>query len=174
MKGFSMKIFFLAAALFAVLVSMASIASAEQISLKFDDRDWVLAKEEEDKVQGIRVYTLNGETMDKWTEMITVQAFFGLQLQATPEDYMNGMMKSLKETCQDSTSKLIRQGANDIVFEWQMGPCSGQETQGEIDRVIAGDQAMYVIHYAAKKNPLDPTKREEWIKLLDSITLTND
>lgn len=174
MKGQEMKIFLSIVLIFVMLIGMAHSACAEQISIKFDDRDWVLNKEAEDKEQGIRVYNLKGETMDKWTEMVTVQAFFGLQLQATPEDYMNGMIKSLKETCRDSTSDLIRKGNNDVVYEWQMGPCSGQEPQGEIVRVISGDQAMYVIHYASKRSPLDPAKKEEWLKLLDAVTLTND
>jgi hypothetical protein len=174
LKGFEMKRTLTAAILSVMLIAAASAAIAEQISLKFDDRDWVLGKESEDKVQGIRVYNLKGETPDKWTELITVQAFFGLQLQATPEDYMNGMIKSLKDTCHESTSGMIRKGTNDIMFEWQMGPCSGQESQAEINRILAGDQAMYVVHYATKTTPLDPATKDKWTKLLDSIDLSND
>lgn len=168
------SIVYVCIALFAAVLLSAATCGAEQVVLKFDGRQWSMANQTQNEQQAMQEFTLKGESVNNWNELVTVQAFSGLQLNVSPEDYMNGMMKSLKQICPKAEHKLIRKGDNDIVFEWEIKTCSGQEKQYEIDRVIAGDKAMYVIHYATKKIPVSPETRKEWIKLVDAASLVSE
>ena len=66
---------------------------------------------------------------------------------------------------------LLGEDDNSKIYEWETNNCKKADDQHEIARVIAGKEAMYVIHYATKKVPVDSNKRQKWISLLNSITL---
>ena len=154
-----------------LILCAAGHSHAEQVKLTFDDRQWEIGYEVEDTQQGMVEFVVKGENVNAWTELVTLQAFFGLQETATPESYMNGMGEGLRKACPDARTNLIRKGANDIVFDWEIKSCPGQEAQYEIDRVIAGTKALYVIHYATKKLPVAAETRDKWAGLLSAATL---
>jgi hypothetical protein len=168
------KRIFITLSVFAALAVSCMASHAEEVALSFDNRQWELGYHTVTDQQEIREFVLKGESVKKWTELVTVQAFPGLQLNVDPEDYMNGMAASLKKACPGAKVKLIRKGASDIVFEWEINSCSGQDNQYEIDRIIAGDRAMYVLHYAIKDLPISSGRRSEWIKILDQASLTGE
>ena len=154
------------------LVMCASArCGAEQVKLVFDDRQWEIAYEVEDQQQGMVEFVVKGEDVNAWTELVTLQAFFGLQETATPDGYMDGMGEGLRNICPDARTNLIRKGANDVVFGWEIAACPGQEAQYEIDRVIAGAKALYVIHYATRKLPVASQTRDKWVALLSAAAL---
>lgn len=168
-----MRIFCAGLLVVAATMLAGPLCLAEQVALNFDGRKWEIGHSAESKDQGIREYVLKGETVDNWTELVTVQAFFGLQDKATPEEYMEGMMAELKKNCPGAIWDIVRKGDDDIVFIWQVKDSPGQEDQYEVDRIISGKNAMYILHYATKKLPVAPEKRDKWIKLLDSAKLVN-
>ena len=169
-----MKKIFIALAVFGALTVSCMACHAEEVALGFDNRQWELGYHTVTDQQEIREFVLKGENVKKWTELVTVQSFPGLQLNVDPEDYMNEMVRNLKKACPGAKVKLIRKGSSDIVFEWEIAGCSGQDNQYEIDRIIAGDRAMYVLHYAIKDPPISPGRRSEWIRILDQASLTGE
>ena len=144
---------------------------AENMALGFDGREWELGYNVENDKEGIQEYVLKGETVNNWSELVTVQAFFGLQEKTTPEQFMDNMIKSLKEICPKLISSVIRKGDKDVMFDWEVKDCLGQDNQYEIDRIISGNRAIWHIHYATKKLPISPDKRNEWQGLLNSAEL---
>lgn len=152
---------------------LCDLISAEDLKVFFDTREWRVGYSAENQTQGITEYVLKDESVQLWTELVTVQAFFELQNKITPEAYMDGMVDILKKTCPDIRWKVLRKDRNDMLFEWEIAACPGQVDQYEIDRIIAGQRAIYVVHYATKKLPVSFEKRDYWAKLLDSAELVN-
>jgi len=166
-----MKKLIIGLAIMAALASLPLSSYAEDLKFDFDGREWAEGYKAGDDEQGIREYVLKGETVNDWTELVTVQAFFGLQEKTTPGDYMANMRKGLKEVCPDPMWNVIRAGKDDITFEWEVKKCPDQDNQYEIDRIISGAKAIWYIHYVTKKVPIPPEKRSKWIKLIESATL---
>lgn len=156
----------------AALLIAPGYLCAEQVNVQFDEREWETGYTAEDGTKGITELVLKGETVNAWTELVTIQAFFGLQERATPQMYMNEMIDALKKACPSAKWDLIRKGDNDVLFDWEIAQCPGQEDQYEVDRVLAGAKALYVVHYATKKVPVGADTREKWIRLLSAATLS--
>lgn len=160
----------------AVLMIMALLylpgsCFAEKLQLKFDERKWELGYNAQDETQGLREYVLKGETVNNWGELVTAQAFFGLQAKVNASNYASSMIMTLKKTCPDIVWKGLKQSPNDILMEWEIKNCPGQTDQYEIDRIISGDNAIYVIHYANKRVPISPEIRDKWIKIMSQVAL---
>lgn len=144
---------------------------AEKLQLKFDERKWELGYNAQDENQGLREYVLRGETVKNWGELVTAQAFFGLQAKANAEGYASNMIMELKKICPDLMWKALKESPDDILMEWEVKNCQGQADQYEIDRIISGENAVYVIHYATKRVPISPEMREKWIKIMSQVAL---
>lgn len=153
------------------LLCASGRCGAERVKLIFDEREWETAYDVESADQGMAEFVVKGETADAWTELVTLQAFFGLQETATPESYMNGMVASLKQACPSAKANLLRKGEKDIVFDWEIAACPGQENQYEVNRVMTGAKALYVLHYATRKLPVSAETRDKWAGLLSAASL---
>ena len=166
-----MKTLALCILFFSMAVSFSMQCYAEDIALKLDNREWELGYNAENNQEGIQEYVLKGETVNNWSELITVQAFFGLQKKTTPEQFMDSMIKRLKEISPNLASRVIRKGDKEVIFDWEVKNTPGQADQYEIDRVISGSEAIWHLHYATKKLPVSSDKRSEWIDLLSASNL---
>ena len=153
------------------VMALAMPCCAEEVAFQFDGREWGLGYSDENEFEGIQEYVLLGETVNHWTELVTIQAFFGLQEKTTPAKYMDGMMEQLKKICPNIMVRTVRQGENDVMLEWEVKDCPGQENQYEIDRIISGKKAIWYLHYATKKLPILPERRDKWMILLNAATL---
>jgi len=168
-----MRNFFTVLVVAGLFLCPCGACSAENVDLKFDNRQWELAFSDATESQSIQEYVLVGETIDNWTELVTVQIFYGLQTQTTCEQYMEKMMEMLKNVCPTTAATVISKGENEILFSWEIKDCPGQENQFEIDRVLAGKEALYILHYVTKKPIASSGKRDEWVKALSSAKLTD-
>lgn len=167
-----MKKTFLAWMAIVAYVVLASLAcAAEQLALNIDTSKWKLGYSAADNKQGIKEYCLIGESVENWTELVTVQAFFGLQRSQTAGIFMSNMLNTVKKSCPDAMCKVIREAPGDVLFEWEVKNTAGLPDQYEIDRVIAGSNALWVLHYASKKLPVSPETRDTWIGALEAARL---
>lgn len=157
---------------FSAIIFASLSCYAEQIAVHLDDREWEIGYKAKDDTQGIAEFVLKGETIQNWTELVTAQTFFGLQKKAAAKDLAQAVIKDIKSICPDAICNIIKNGSKDLLFEWEIKNCPGQEDQHEISRVISGKEGIHLVHYVTKKLPLSPEKRNEWIKLLSLAALT--
>jgi len=155
----------------AIILSLSQACFAEKLQLKFDERKWELGYNTKDETQGIREYVLKGETVNNWGELVTAQAFFGLQAKANAGEFAGNMVMDLKKACPDLVWKALKDSPNDVLMEWEVKNCPGQTDQYEIDRIISGENAIYCIHYATKRVPISPEMRDKWIKIMSQVAL---
>ncbi|HPM42504.1 MAG TPA: hypothetical protein PLV52_01575 [Candidatus Omnitrophota bacterium] len=165
---FRKTVFFL---LIAAVLFSAQLSFAEKLQLKFDERSWHLGYNAQDESQGLREYVLKGETVENWGELITAQAFFGLQKKVNADAYASSMLMTLKKACPDLVWKSISKASDDILMEWEIKDCPGQPDQYEVDRIISGSEAVYVIHYATKRLPVSDEMRSKWLDIMSKVKL---
>ncbi len=116
-------------------------------------------------------YVLKGETVDNWSQLVTIQYFDGLN-QHTNLDIFEAMMKSrLTEVCSNIKWDSIEQKLDERTWTWSIVNCAGQPDQSEVDRAIKTNKGIYLFHYATKKLPFAEKDKEHWLKQLKEIPI---
>ncbi|RUL66560.1 hypothetical protein EKH79_01670 [Dyella dinghuensis] len=99
----------------------------------------------------------NGETVDNWTKMVTTQVFFGVK-DLSFQTYMSDMEKHWKDSCDETDSKLLRDGKeNGYPFHLWMQTCSYNDSKKHPKitwfKFIQGNDSTYVAQYAFHVEP---------------------
>ena len=122
-------------------------------------------------VQQPEEFVLPGETVDNWTELVTVQTMPGFQERGTAESLSLEFKEKLLKSCPKATWTVLHEDKNDFTFEWQTTGCKGWDNQYEVSRIITGKTAMHRVAYANRKLPISEDKRHQWIDLLGKASL---
>ncbi len=162
------KVYFVKAAYAATgLLSPDQHPNNETVTPPFDDRDWELGYRSDEGDQVVQEYVLSGETVENWSELITVQSFFDPRDNTAPEYMMRGVKDSTLQDCPDAMWNTIRVSETEALYEWRTEGCQGpvdSDDQYEIDRIIKGSSGIHRIAYTTKRQPnLPETVRTEWI-----------
>jgi hypothetical protein len=149
----------------------ASAALGEQVSVVFDARTWRLGSMDLPGVQQPKEYVLPGETVDNWTELVTVQSMPGYQERTTAEGTALEFKEKILKGCPKATFTVLQEGKTDFTVEWQTTGCKGWDNQYEISRFITGKTAMYRVVYTNRKLPIPEDKRRQWIDLIGKASV---
>ena len=136
--------------LMAVFFCFAQVeAQMTPLQLKFDGRDWVLAYKNETDTSLISEFILKGETLNNWSEMVTIHAFWGPDAK-TVEPYARGrqFIQELTQSVKDAHSKFISQTPDNTLFEWWT---QGAHPEHEWVRVLKDPgHGYYIVRYTPK------------------------
>lgn len=141
----------------------------ESIQFKFDERPWKKAFEDSTENATIIEYTLQGETTDNWTELVSLQRL--VPIDATPEEYYNEFVKKIKETVTPAQvdSRVINSSENSIFFEWSVAKDS-HYAQHEWFKLFKTPLSTLVLRYTTKKLNDVEKERPVWEKILNEAT----
>jgi hypothetical protein len=126
----------------------------------------------QDKAQ-ISEMVPSGENINNWTEMVTVQIFFGLN--ATPEQFKARMENGWTSACPAGTSQLIAAApvrgypSNLWAMSCPRHPGTGKPENTWV-KTIKGNDSFYVVQKAFK---FVPSKEQEkkWLDYLDGVSV---
>ena len=137
----------------------------------------------------LREVVLQGETVERWTQMLTVTGYRGLAqvAGATPERMGDNIASGFQKACPDSFAgkavgrltisgrsaylELVRCGS---VADMSGGP-GARRSETALIAVIAGDEDLYTVQWAERGSPLataagfDDAKWQERFKRLNPI-----
>lgn len=160
--------------IFTVLMVFTSTARAEEtVKAVFDEKQWKLGFENynPEKKAMIKEFVPEGESVEAWSELITLQFFEGLQNKITVAQFLQKVQGGLQKACPDVKWSTVSEEEKEAVYRWSIQGCSGQPDQTEITKVVAGQEGMHIWHYAAKDSKLDLKKQKEWIDRLNGFRL---
>jgi hypothetical protein len=159
--------------LFILLINCSSYSYAdeEKPQLTFDGRVWSIGYQASNFQGSIIEYILSGESIENWTELVTIQTFLGLQKNTSAQAFAEKTKENLKAQCQDLRWNILKQTEDDVIYEWSIKNCPIDKDQHEIARIVSGKYGIYVFHYVTKKIPINAKIRSEWIKLIKSATI---
>jgi hypothetical protein len=142
-------------------------AVAQGFPLNFDfDSGWQMAHYAElPNHYGIIEFIREGDDIDNWSELLTIQNFPPLWGGPTQEDALNKLKAIRENACPEVTTwNTISKDENSILYEWHAKPCLGWPDQHEIARIIYGKSNTAILHYVQKTNQLSVEQRAKWIK----------
>lgn len=161
--------------LFILLIISFPIAFAdEEAKPVFDDRKWVLGWSKPKETEGPEIfdeYVLEGETVDNWSELVTVQFFAGLNKKITLELFEYGTKLGITTLCPKATWQTISQKQKERMWQFTIKDCSPQSDQLELARLVDTDEGYYLFHYAIKKVSLPEDKYKTWVNNLLAIKI---
>jgi hypothetical protein len=140
-----------------------------QITL--DGKEWKLRFKDKNSHGEILEYVTNNESVDKWTELVSLQKFkFKLPKEVTLLALVEKEVANLKAKGYQYTSTMIESTTQEVIVEFRVdSPAAVQ--QDEIQRIIkTPDDELVVFHYAIRKNTITPEERIKWVNALKEIT----
>ena len=132
-----------------------------------DGRTWVLGYTQDLGVKALSEFVLPGETVENWTELVTVQSWNKQRSNfPPPETAMNLKKEQLMRICPTIRWNVIERREGSLLYEWRIENCPPQPDQLEIARWFEGKWNRFRLAYAAKGKEFPPGKRAELIKWL--------
>ena len=95
--------------------------------------------------QVVTEYVPAGETVENWSELITVHSIIGAAQDSTAEDFIALIRDPLLDYCPSAMWNVIRQSPDELVAEWRTIGCVGpfdSDDQYELVRVVWGSWAV--------------------------------
>ena len=114
-----------------------------------------------------------GESLDHWTELVTVGCYRKVHDLGTPEAQLETLRSELVSRCPGSTLEIIPGDAGKILFETHVVNCPTRPEECRLTRVIDGAEDRFVVRYAVQGTTLPPERRAEWIEKLSAVILTH-
>lgn len=122
--------------------------------------------------QMISEWVPQAETVENWTEMVTVQVFFGMRNVALPE-WRSRIEKLWADACSNSRFAKVKEGIENgfATLTWSQ-TCPKNATTGKPEiawmKAISGKDSLYMVQKAFKAEPTGE-QQKEWFGYLDSI-----
>lgn len=158
--------------LMAVLLLPLSAEAAEKPEMHFDNRPWKIGFQGQEGNQKLIEFVVDGETVENWTELVTIQMFVGMT--APVDRWLAGFKEQMEKDVKPTKWNAIRSSESDVLFEWEIKGHPAIPDQYEIDRLIQGKEGFYFFHYANKNTNISAADRENWIRLMGDIRILTE
>lgn len=169
-------------ALLILLQSTASL-SAARFELQYPiPNGWKLAYHVSSKVNVIKEYITTSESLEQWTQMLTILEFNALPDYVTPKAFIENIMQQSSTHCQEFSSRFYG-----IKKQGEFDAAQGIQYCGRYDRTQLGEVTMikaikgtkmYVIQMAwrgepftKKRSPLPRALLNEWHTAMKRVAL---
>ncbi len=144
----------------------ADLSKLEKPVLIFDDRKWLMHSQDTPPNQVIAIFYPEGQSFENWTERVTAQLFIGLKTQ--PHFFADYVKQKTASTCPQTDWKVLKEGPEDVLYQWSVKGCANIPDQSEIARVHLGVDGLHVLHYAIKFSEIPEPNGSTWAKCLAS------
>lgn len=149
-----------------------TLQAAERVQFQFDDRKWVVGFERSTGAAVSAGYVLEGESQEKWTEMLSSEVAENLPRRTPPAKLVETIQAGMRRVV---TGKLVwnvlSTSPTEVMYEWTLTKDHLRPDEQEIVRVIKGEAGIHVVHYATRKVPMSDVARQQWISLLRAARL---
>jgi hypothetical protein len=120
----------------------------------------------DDEQRSIVEWTLGNQTVENWTQLVTLHRFLTTKFGVSPTRYLAETVATIKEKSPGKI-KVLSQSANEVLFEvaYPTGP-RGEPPEYGLHRWFSNPEGVCCIQYASKV-PLSPSVKAKWIKVLN-------
>ncbi|MCB1119080.1 MAG: hypothetical protein KDK65_03885 [Chlamydiia bacterium] len=143
--------------------------------VKFDfpnpAKKWKENYEAQEKQMRIIEYIPEEENADKWTEMVTVQSFDGVNTE--PEKFFDLMIKELQQRVPNNevSHRLIIKKPDQLLAEWWIDDHSPSD-QRELIRIFQVDDTLLALRYTTNSFSDTALRRKIWTEVLKNAQVT--
>ncbi len=146
---------------------LPAVASAQD-TLNFKTPDgWEVGNVEQTSDQLFLELVEDGEKVDNWTKLITVQQFRRGSGSPSPREFYEQIKARREERCPGLSEWLIlEEDSETALYEWKMtGVCGGHPPQSELARLIFAQGTGYRVAFTTR-GELTTEMRATWIEWL--------
>lgn len=138
-----------------------------------DDREWKEGHSAVKDNQTIIEWVPPGETVQNWSELVTLHTIHKTSRSLTPEKTAEVIKEDLKKRCANVTQKIISSTNTDILFERTTTSCAPARDEYSIIKIVNGFRSSSFITYASTSH-LSKAERKKWIKYVGDVQLINE
>src|SRR5262245_42266803 len=123
----------------------------DSLSFRFSEAHWQPGSTQ--AVQGmfaIDEFVRPGETLQNWTELLTIQRFHKRFVAQPPETLMYELKTRMEQRCPGVVWQVIRRQEKSILYEWQIATCPSHPAQHEIARLLDGEVTLWRLAYTVR------------------------
>ncbi len=149
---------------------------AEGLAIPFlvqgDKMVWEMGHQAGAQLQRITEFVRPGQTVENWTELLTVQTFNKTVNLGSVEGQFAAHQRDIAKRCPGSTAEVIRELPDGILYEAHIVNCEQGSDEHTLARVLDGTTNRFIIQYAVRDAAeMTPERRAEWIENLASVWL---
>jgi len=131
-----------------------------------------LATAHEDQVQSIDEFVRPGQTVENWTELVTVQRHRKTADLGSVDDQIAAHHTDLVARCPDSTVEVIRRTPDGVLYEAHVVNCQQGADEHGLARVFDGTSNRFLVSYAVRGAvAMTPERRAERIEKLMAVQM---
>ncbi len=136
--------------------------------------DYIQDYTDQNKTNLILEWVPDGQSVENWEEMLTVQLFFGPPVQK-PGNFAHAFIQSIEGACEGGEGQVVKEGLEQgYKFAFFLAICPENPATGKPEfiwlKAIAGRDALYVVQKAWKYHPTND-EIEDWSKYLAGIAV---
>jgi hypothetical protein len=132
--------------------------------LPLDVREWSVGHRIANQSGSVAEWVRNGETVQDWTRLFTVQRMFRRGGTTSARDLVKKIEADVKRVCPNAEVKVLRDGAKDLLYEWRIPEGSRLAAQHEIARIVIGKNDAHRIAYKGRGAQLPSEERARWLE----------
>lgn len=119
--------------------------------IDFNGRKWRLGHRQKNKVETVREYVLDGESVHAWTQLLT---FMAQKVKITTSDATARLRESFRQqNCPKKDFRLLSEQTDDVIYLRDYSHCRQPTPEINIVRSMSEDGWYYTIIYAMRKKP---------------------
>lgn len=146
------------------------IKDYETQKIIFDDRAWQAVWGKQEASITTVEYVPNGDNIEQWHELITSQFIPNIQNQMTLREYVDSVIKNMKNSGFKPVINIIEDTPDQILFEFRINAPDNLK-QDELQKVVKGKDGFYLLHYVIKKADMGKKNRDIWLHNLKQSQL---
>ncbi|MEZ5357748.1 MAG: hypothetical protein R3F48_02885 [Candidatus Zixiibacteriota bacterium] len=142
----------------------------ERAIVQFDGREWIAAFAHANESEILVEYTLEGETVENWTELVTASMF------AVPADneslsYLRDYYKeNILKDCPQVNWESLYTSDKMIICTWDKGPCvAPDKVEYTMVCFAQGVQYLHTVYYAARDKAVFQRNKAKWLGLMKQV-----
>lgn len=136
--------------------------------LVLDGRTWKLGHRQERQGNFILEFVQENESVENWTEMITIQGF------ANPipaRQFARSLEQSLRREVKGELTWNILENKvegtkSEVIYEFIVRNDPREDDQHEVGVVYSDPERLFVFHYVTKNSPMSEPGKLKWINIL--------
>jgi hypothetical protein len=130
-----------------------------------DERDWKVGHSAHNENQLIDEWVLPGETVQNWSELISVQIARNVPLNVTPEQLVAIANQLHKKTCADVSQKVLNSSSTELLYEQTTRNCAPIRDEYSIRKSIRGPRTMTEVSYT-RTTVMNDAEKKKWTEIV--------
>jgi len=132
--------------------------------LPFDERKWELGKKNEEETRSIAEHVLPGETVENWTELVTLQTVSRVAENLTVETMLEQAEAAAR--CEVIERKVLASTPSELLVEQTLAKCAPTRDRYAIRKLIRGPRSASDVSYS-RTAPFSDADRKKWTDLVN-------